>query len=646
MEADRHQSPAPKPAGTVFEEHYDRLVRIAYLVGPRIRCGTTGLARAHRMVQRCLPLRSRATLTYRDLVARVVRRAARPRRWTLPALVPWARPTPLPGDRGHRIMAIVLGAAPAPVRAAYVLLNVERMPAREVVLTLHAAGWGAGVAHVAAATALRQRLVDEYGLDVAQQRALLAEGPTDPTLARLRAPRPDSLRALRIARWGGVAVATAVAATLVAAPLLIAPAEGRSTTEAVGAWVTPEPTPPAVRRVAERAWTKTSEPTLASWPTRGSLAGDHRLVGQAVTAWQHLTRHAHDTQPAAIGRTLTTASRRYTPIHGGGLSISVIGGAAAQPPVGAPHLLYAGDIDGASVAVLADSTRIATYAVTSHGRTLVIAPAPPRGADRASVLRISLGPDRARYLVAPWVSQVEVRSLDGRAWRPLAVSGGLTAPVPVPTPGDCWAGPLLRIRSPEVDDGSPFLLADLGATALVDLRYLPSTLDPAAAGPRLPGSVGLTVWNHLRCLIGSLHSSAPESITAWQVWSGTLPGGIGQSQVVCLRAELPADRSRVFAVMTRAGSDAATTVAAATDSHLCSRRAPAVVIAWWWRSAQGHWHHIAVGSGAVRSVQATVAGQIHYGLGYLVSGPYSARPSGPVAIQATDWAGKTVPVLR
>ena len=244
MEADRHQSPAPKPAGTVFEEHYDRLVRIAYLVGPRIRCGTTGRARAHRMVQRCLPLRSRATLTYRDLVARVVRRAARPRRWTLPALVPWARPTPLPGDRGHRIMAIVLGAAPAPVRAAYVLLNVERMPAREVVLTLHAAGWGAGVAHVAAATALRQRLVDEYGLDVAQQRALLAEGPTDPTLARLRAPRPDSLRALRIARWGGVAVATAVAATLVAAPLLIALAEGRSTTEAVGAWVTPEPTPP------------------------------------------------------------------------------------------------------------------------------------------------------------------------------------------------------------------------------------------------------------------------------------------------------------------------------------------------------------------------------------------------------------------
>ena len=114
------------------------------------------------------------------------------------------------------------------------------------------------------------------------------------------------------------------------------------------------------------------------------------------------------------------------------------------------------------------------------------------------------------------------------------------------------------------------------------------------------------------------------------MWSGTLPGGIGQSQVVCLRAELPADRSRVFAVMTRAGSDAATTVAAATDSHLCSRRAPAVVIAWWWRSAQGHWHHIAVGSGAVRSVQATVAGQIHYGLGYLVSGPYlrAAQRSG------------------
>src|SRR5690606_42132035 len=83
------------------------------------------------------------------------------------------------------------------------------------------------------------------------------------------------------------------------------------------------PPPPAVRRVAERAWTRTSEPPLASWPTRGSLAGAHRLVGQAVTAWQHLTRHAHDTQPAAIGRTLTTASRRYTPIHGGGLSISV-----------------------------------------------------------------------------------------------------------------------------------------------------------------------------------------------------------------------------------------------------------------------------------------------------------------------------------
>ncbi|HEY8533744.1 MAG TPA: hypothetical protein VIL44_07730 [Micromonospora sp.] len=632
------------PASVVFEQHYDRLVRIAYLVGPRVRNETTRLVRAHRTVQRCLPLRSRATLTYPELVARVVRRAARPRRWALPALVPWARPTPLAGDRGHRILSIVLATTPAPVRAAYVLLNVEKMTARDTVLTLHAAGWRAGVAHVAAATALRQRLVEEYGIDVDEQRALLTEEPTDPTLARLRAPRPDALRLWRVARWGSAAVAASLAATVAAVPWLD-PAGAEPASEAIGAWVTPEPTPVTVRRVSARAWRTTSEPSLASWPTRGSLANDEQLIDQAVTAWQDVARQAPTPTPAAPS-TLTTASRQLTTLaSGNGLAVSVSGGATPQPPVGSPQLLYAGDIDGISVAVLADPTRIATYTVAGHKRALVIAPAPTHGVDRASVLRLSLTPNQARYLVAPWVNRVDVRTADGRSWRSLTVSGGITAPVSVSTSEDCWAGPLLRIWSSEVDDGSPFVLADLGGTALVDLRYVPPSLTAATAATRAPGSAELATLSRLRCAIGELRDSAPESVTAWEVWSGGLPVGLGPSQVVCLRAELPDGRSHVAAVLTRIGGGTGSTVAAATDSPLCSRRTPAVVIAWWWRSTTDSWYHIAVGSTGVGTVEVSVDGVTHRGAGFLVAGPFPRRPTGSVTTRATDWSGRSVPVL-
>ncbi|MEV1285613.1 hypothetical protein [Micromonospora sp. NPDC049679] len=658
MGADRHESPVPAPAGSVFLQHYDRLVRIAYLVAPATRRRQSQLVRAHRLVQRSLPWRSRVVRTYPQLVARVLRRAARPRRLALPALVTWAWHTPVNGSREHRAVVSALAAAPAPVRAAYVLLMVERLPAREAVVLLHEAGWAEGVAHVAAASGLRQRLGDELGISVDRQRELLAGAPADPTVVRLRAPDPETLRVLRVARLGAVSLAMLVVAALVTTSLVGAAPQGATVPATVGMWAAPETAPLTVRRVAAQAWAGASELSLASWPARGTRTGDDQLVRAAVTAWQRLHgttddagagsgggAHAESTPGGATrdGGGAATA----TPGTIGGVTVSTAAGAAADPPIGAPQLLYAGELDGSAVVVLADPTRIGTYTVTGDRRGLRVEPAPGTAADTASAIRIGRDGDASRYLVAPWVARVETRALDGRDWRPLAVADGVSDPVPARS-GECWSGPLLRLRAAEVATSAPFVLAELGGgAALTELRYLPSTVDAGGAtSPGLDGADGAAAWARLGCPVSDLRGRAPRSVTAWEVWSGRLPQTTGTSRLVCLRATFPGDGNRVSAVLLAPGGGTSrdATVASASDTRLCSRLARDVVVGWWWRSPGGGWHHLAVGSGKVRTIEVTVAGGTRRGTRLVASGPYPAA-SAPVTVRASTRDGKPVPVL-
>lgn len=586
-------SAPPARAETVFVRQYERLVRLAYLVAPAPPGRQSRLVRAHRLVHRALPWRARTPLTYPELVVRVLRRAAKPHRRALPVVVTWAWHTPLPGGRAHRELDEALATAAPSVRAAYALTMLENLQARDAVLLLQQAGWSDAVRQLAAASALRQRIHEAYGLSPDHQRHLLSEPPADPTLVQLRAPDPLMIRLWRGTRRAATAVATVLVAALAGGLVFGVPG------------ASPESEQLQVRRVAANAWSKATELTLSTWPTRGARAGDDALLRTALTAWYE-------------GRVE---------------SAQVSGG----PPTEPPQVLYAGDVDGVTVAVLADATRIATYTENGTERALRVEPAPRPDGYAASAIRLAPG----RYLLAPWVTGADVGDLGSEEWHELAVTDGVTDAAPPPLESGCWQGPLLRLRSVEVSRGGPFTLADLGAAALAHLMYVPTRPANDMTRPaELDAGAGL--WRRLGCTVGSLRGTAAESVTAWQVWTGRVRDS--SAQVACVRAALPGDGNRIWAV-TQVGGEPAEVAAEATGTRLCSHFARHVVVGWWWQAPAGDWYHVAVGSRDVKSIEVTVAGATKRGGTVVTSGPYQEKPDGAAMIQATDRGGRSVPVL-
>jgi hypothetical protein len=598
-------SAPPARAETVFVRQYERLVRLAYLIAPAPPGRQSRLVRAHRLVHRALPWRARTPLTYPELVVRVLRRAAKPHRRALPVVVTWAWHTPLTGSRAHRELDEALATAEPSVRAGYALTMLENLPARDAVLLLQQAGWSDAVRQLAAASALRQRIHEAYGLSPDHQRHLLSEAPADPTLVQLRAPDPLMIRLWRGTRLGATALATALAAVL------------------AGGLVFGIPGTPGdqerlqVRRVAANAWSKATELTLNTWPTRGARAGDDALLRTALTAWY---------------------DGRLESVH-------VNGGPPSEPP----QVLYAGDVDGTTVAVLADATRIATYTEKGTERALRVEPAPRPDGYAASAIRLTPG----RYLLAPWVAGAEAGDLDAEDWHRLEVTDGLTdaGPPPLESGSGCWQGPLLRLRSVEVSRDGPFTLADLGTAALAHLMYVPTRPSNDMTRPaELDAGAGL--WRRLGCTVSGLRGTAAESVTAWQVWSGRLRAGAASdgkahestAQVACVRAALPGDGNRVWAV-TQVGAEAPAVVAEATGTRLCSHLARHVVVGWWWQSPAGDWYHVAVGSRDVKGIEVTVDGATKRGSTVVASGPYPDKPGSPATVHATGRDGRSVPVL-
>ncbi|MFY1633817.1 hypothetical protein ACN27F_11150 [Solwaraspora sp. WMMB335] len=684
---------------------YDRLVRVAYLVMTDSTeaggdpDGPASIARAHRVVRRSLPWRPVGEADHLWLLARVLRRAGRPGRFSCPTPPRWGRPVPAGREPQWDRLFTALATLPAPVRAGYVLLMVERLSARDAVQVLYEAGWPDPVAQVVAAVTERQRLADAVGLTPRRQRELLTGPAADPTTVRLQAP---DLRALRLARLGRRAAVVAIA--LVAATVLA------TATPQLGRYVpghdprsagTPSGTPSdgEIRRVAEQAWTGAAQLTMASWPTRGDRVGDVQLVTAAHDAWLGLAELI-DRDPraeeAAYGS--SPVDPDGTPV---GLAVSTTAGVVTAraprgvglaPPVGAAQLLYAGKLppggpaastaatstaatstaagqspdSPATVVALADATRIVVYRVAGASRSLRVEPAPAAEPQSASAIRISGHDEPVRYLVAPWVNGIETRTLADREpggdrqsggdrkpgrdqtpatgrWRPLPVVAGVTGPAPTGAAG-CWSGPLLRLRATDVQSGQPYTLADLGRTTLSRLAHLPVGSDPGDP-PQDPDAVGgAGLWSTLGCLIGELAGRGAASVLAWEIWSGPLPGTTHDVAIACLRAELPRDASLVAAVLLVPGAPARA-VATAADTRLCSPLAPAVVVSWWWAAGGDRWHHVTVGGGPVTDIVVRIGGATARGDRMVVSAARPQGPIGPVSVAATDSAGQAVPVL-
>ncbi|MGW0961002.1 hypothetical protein ACWD4K_18640 [Streptomyces gelaticus] len=589
-------------AGAALVEHYPRLVRLGYLVLPPSLGSHRRVLKAHALAQRCLlsgrragsgggvpepcgPGGAAAVDPSYALARRRVLRAAltegRPRRGfgraRLPSLLPlvWGlRLFPHSGGSDGLALENALTALSGPGRAAHVLRGLEGLTDAEVRWVLA----DAGVADPHAALAAAGGVPAPY--------ALLGSREFDP--CSLQARPPDLLRRRQHAK----AALAAVAALLVCGALLGLPGNGwgrgaRTTSSYThDAAVEQALDPGRLSRVPADFWRRSPRTDFTAWPTRGQRAGDTGLLRRALAAWAH---------PDAEVRISATPD---TPIG---------------PPMGAPQLLYAGEVDRVAVVLFHDGLRVVRYAEPGAARQdggAALDFARVDGADAASAaaLIVARSGDRVRYLTAPWVTSVSVRDLlapDG-APRPLrrgpdGVTAALTSPA---TARDCRAWQAIEIRA----GSAARLLADLG-----ELTPARLTSGPPSAPHDVAGRAERDSWARTACLLPAVRSRGVRSVNSWQYAEQLLPEGNGSARWLCTRAETwRGTGSRVLAQFQAPSAPAATTggppgavAARAEDTPACGVRDPRVLAGVLWKSQGGRWYVLAAGSEQFASLSAS-----------------------------------------
>ncbi|MGW1405232.1 hypothetical protein [Streptomyces sp. NPDC002403] len=590
-----------KQAGTALVEHYPRLVRLGYLVLPPSLGSHRRVLKAHALAQRCLlsgrragsgggipgprgPGGAAAVDPSYALARRRVLRAALaadlPRRGlgrvALPPFLPlvWGlRLFPHSGGSDGLALENALAALSGPGRAAHALRGLEGLADAEVRRVLS----DAGVADPHAALVAAQGAPAPY--------APLGSREFDP--CSLQARPPDLLRRRQHAK----AALAAVAAALVCGALLGLPGNGWGpgalppSSYTHDAAVEQALDPGRLSRVSAGFWQRSPRTDFTAWPTRGNRAEDTGLLRRALAGWAH---------PDGEVRISATPE---TPIG---------------PPMGAPQLLYAGEVDRVAVVLFYDGLRIVRYAEPGAGRDGYVALdfARADGADMASAaaLIVARAGDRVRYLTAPWVTTVSVRDLlapDGVP-RPLrrdrdGVTAALTSPA---TARDCRAWQAIEIR----DGSAARLLADLG-----ELTPARLTSGPPSAPHDVTGWAERDSWARTACLLPAVRSRGVRSVNSWQYAEQPLPEGNGSARWLCTRAETwRGTGSRVLAQFQAPSAPAVATggppgavAARAEDSPACGVRDPRVLAGVLWKSQGGRWYVLAAGSEQFASLTAS-----------------------------------------
>jgi hypothetical protein len=614
------RTPAPSRPGSLdagqaeatLVEHYPRLVRLAYLVLPSSLARHRRVVTAHALVQRALPRGSRASdaagqplpaqrhgaaqgEAYAYLSAMVLRAALageRPLRigpLKLPSLPP--RPALLPRVYGLRLFPRSGGAdelaldqalseISAAGRAAYTLRGLEGMPDAAVVRTLTEAGARDAAAALAEADAVR-------GPAGSRDGSLLDSPEFDPCW--LQARPTDLMRR----RQHGRAALAALAAVLVCGGLLGLPG---------GAWG-PDgaAAPPYARnlsaekaldpgeltRVSPGAWKQMSRTDFSSWPARGDLTDDRRLLRRALAVWAR---------------------------PGARVTVSATSGTPAGPPVGPPQLLYAGRVDGASVVLLYDGLRVARYAEAEGAEDggAILDLARTDGADTASsgALVVSRRDSNVRYLTAPWVTDAAeadlLRPQDRSRSLGREADGVLTS---VTGPGanarECehWPGLLLKTRTASGRSVS-HLYTDLGELTAVRL----TGGSPGGTPRDASDSAVRAGLAHMACAMRSLVGRGVRSVNSWDFGQQLLPEGDGMATWSCLRGETwRGSGARViggFQPPAVKPGEPAVVTARAVDSPACGPKEPHMVSGVLWESPAGNPYVLAAGSRQVIGIQA------------------------------------------
>ncbi|MEW2178696.1 hypothetical protein AB0890_20495 [Streptomyces sp. NPDC005406] len=617
------ERPGVQQAEATLMEHYPRLVRLAYLVLPPSLGRHRRVLAAHATVQRALPgaraapeapapasvpaqTRGAAHGPARDdggteyvwMRLRVLRAALaherRPRWWpgrlpppaalrpSLPAV--WGlRLFPRAGGASELALDQALAAVPGAVRAAFALRLLEGLDGPEAQALLARAGAPDAAGAVRAAG-------DLGGADRARAGSLLRSGEFDPCVLQTR-PSDLLRRRHRIRAVSATAAFCAVAGGLVAVA-----AEGTPDTSPVSRGVrnayAPALDPAALLRTAAEQWADTSRIDFTAWPARGDRTDDPALLGRALRSW------GGDQDGAEVSHTPGTVTV-----------------APAQPP----QLLYAGEVDGAAVVLFHDrGVRVVRYAepLSGSGRpALDFARTDDADVTTGAALVVSRDGNRARFLLAPWISRTTTRDLlapDSPARALRVAPDGVTAAVPRPSPGAlCDAWPVLQLRSSErIVENHAFLLTDLGDLAPVHLTFTPK---PAGGAPaRQPreatGTPALLAWAHTACSMATLRGSGVRAVNNWEFAEQRLPQAGAPARWLCTRADTWQGPGRVLVQFLTPGlapTAPGAVVADERDTARCSRFGQHVLAGTRWRAPSGQWYVLAAGSRAVKRIEAS-----------------------------------------
>ncbi|MFJ9638992.1 hypothetical protein [Streptomyces sp. NPDC101178] len=619
----RHSASAPseplavKQAEAALVEHYPRLVRLAYVVLPPSLGRHRRVLAAHAAVQRALPVtrtaparpaqvpaqsrrsseaeraKAPASAPYASMRLRVLRTALaherRPRWWPGRLPAPAAlRPTlpvvwglrlfPRAGGVDELALDRALSAVPGAVRAAFALQLLDGLPESGVRALLAEAG----VADPAGAVRGAGRIGRP---DRAGAQALLRSGEFDPCTVQTRPS--DLLRRRHRTR----AVCLAAVVCVVAGTLAVA-AEKGVREEAPGAGVTvPVLDPAALLRTAAEQWADTSRIDFTAWPVRGDRQGDDELLGRALRAWS---------EPSEDVKVSTTP------------------GTADVPPAQPPRLLFAGEVDGAAVVLLHDGgVRVVRYAepLSGGGAALDFARTDDADVTTSAAVVMSRTGEKARFLLAPWISETTTRDLlaPDTPGRPLEVGpDGITAAVERPAAGGgCDAWPVLQLRSSErIVEKHAFLVTDLGDLTPAHLTYTPKPGSGAPARqPREATSPeALLAWARTACSLRTLSGSGIRAVNNWAFAEQRLPEDGASADWLCTRADTWRGPGRVlvqFLKPAASPTDPAEVVADRKNTALCSRFGQHILAGTHWKAASGRWYVLAAGSRAVDRIEAT-----------------------------------------
>jgi hypothetical protein len=598
-----------------FVGGYDGLVRVAYLAllsaGPMTEDGRAlAVRRAHGIVYRTLVVRTLTSrrrgdgVSYQAWRRRVLRRVLKAGRvegrrgWRTVAP---ERPTPEAG----RLLE-VLGRLTPTQAVQYGLRMAENLGAEETATELDAVG-------VTVADDVVAKVEERTGLPEADQRALLAERAFDPTVLHIRPTGvPWSIRVLR-RRLRLLAGAMALAVATAGVVWLVSPAS------------------PGQDDLDTNSTSETAS-DVTEWPLRGNLRGDEKLLNRAVAYWNSPDAVMWVNPPYWSGR-----------------------------PASTPTVVFAGDVLGHRVVVMADDHAIVRYSEDPDQarRLYVNAYEPEHGElDARGLIQLADYPgerdEQTPYLVPPGVTQVLVADLGNSrpAWQRVPVHDGIAAGWPPAQPDpEAGCSMLMFALTRPTKDGTTRTdtYSDAGATlvtAPVDFQPDNGRPRPAAVPPLSAQSVGLL--RAVRCLAPKPGDRAPGSIV------GDLSGGLLKVEVDQFwQGRLPETSAHVaFAAVTLTTTngqdeDVSTHTLLAPDDprylndtlpyagreHLRSDTVGTVYSTHWWKAPSGRWYLIVGGSPDVTRIR--IWGQIDQsarGNTFILRGPKSKKaPSTVVA---------------